>query len=110
MAFFASTRKIIGRSQIAAMRRGSVDINAARGGVLDEEAVIEAPCSGQLDGAAYDVFETEPMDATGGARFAQAPNPLLTPHIAGVTEESNVRVSDLIARRVLDHLAGKPRP
>lgn len=106
----ASTRNMIGRVQIAAMRRGSIVINAARGGVLDEEAVIEALRSGQLGGAALDVFETEPVDAIRGARFAHVPHLLLTPHIAGVTEESNVRVSDLIARRVLEHLAGKPRP
>jgi (S)-sulfolactate dehydrogenase len=92
---------MLGRTQIAAMRRGSIVINAARGGVLDEEAVVEALRSGQLGGAALDVFEREPLDAAAGARFASVPNLLLTPHIAGVTEESNVRVSDVTARQVL---------
>ncbi|MBM4239532.1 MAG: 3-phosphoglycerate dehydrogenase, partial [Gammaproteobacteria bacterium] len=50
-------------------------------------------------------FDTEPLNAARGARFTETPNLLLTPHIAGVTEESNVRVSELIARRVLGHLS-----
>ena len=102
-----STKNMIGREQLASMRRGSIIINAARGGVLDEDAVIDSLRSGHLGGAALDVFDTEPLDAVRGAHFAETPNLLLTPHIAGVTEESNVRVSELIARRVLGHLAGK---
>jgi (S)-sulfolactate dehydrogenase len=100
-----STKNMIGREQLAMMRRGGVVINAARGGVLDEEAVIDSLRSGHLGGAALDVFDTEPLDAVRGVRFAETPNLLLTPHIAGVTEESNVRVSELIARRVLGHLS-----
>jgi len=100
-----STKNMIGREQLAMMRRGGVVINAARGGVLDEEAVIDSLRSGHLGGAALDVFDTEPLDAARGVRFADTPNLLLTPHIAGVTEESNVRVSELIARRVLGHLS-----
>jgi (S)-sulfolactate dehydrogenase len=79
-------------------------INAARGGVIDETALIEALRSERLGGAALDVFEHEPLDATRGAAFANLPNLLLTPHIAGVTEESNVRVSKVTARAVLAHL------
>ena len=100
----ASTRKMIGASQISAMKRGSIIVNAARGGVVDEEAVVAALRSGQLGGAALDVFDTEPLDATSGSRFAEVPNLLLTPHIAGVTEESNVRVSEVTAKAVLNHL------
>jgi (S)-sulfolactate dehydrogenase len=99
-----STKRMIGSSQIAAMRKGSVVINAARGGIVDEVAVIEALKSGHLGGAALDVFDTEPLDASAGAKFANVPNLLLTPHIAGVTEESNVRVSEVTAKMVLDHL------
>jgi (S)-sulfolactate dehydrogenase len=100
----ASTKRMIGASQIAAMKRGSLIINAARGGVVDEAAVVDALRSGQLGGAALDVFETEPLDVAEGARFADVPNLILTPHIAGVTEESNVRVSEVTARTVLAHL------
>jgi (S)-sulfolactate dehydrogenase len=100
----AATKRMIGPQQIAAMKRGSVIINAARGGVIDEAAVVDALRSGQLGGAALDVFETEPLDAAAGALFAGVPNLILTPHIAGVTEESNVRVSEVTARTVLSHL------
>jgi len=100
-----ATRHMIGASQLAALRRGSVLINAARGGVIDEPALIEALRNGHLGGAALDVFEHEPLDATRGAAFADLPNLLLTPHIAGVTEESNVRVSEVTARVVLEHLS-----
>jgi (S)-sulfolactate dehydrogenase len=100
----ASTKRMIGPSQIAAMKRGSIIINAARGGVVDEAAIVDALRSGQLGGAALDVFETEPLDVAAGARFADVPNLILTPHIAGVTEESNVRVSEVTARTVLAHL------
>jgi (S)-sulfolactate dehydrogenase len=99
-----TTRNMIGTAQLALLRPGSVLINAARGGVIDETALIEALRSERLGGAALDVFEHEPLDATRGAAFANLPNLLLTPHIAGVTEESNVRVSKVTARAVLAHL------
>ena len=99
-----ATRNMIGTAQLALLRPGSVLINASRGGVIDEVALIEALRSGRLGGAALDVFAHEPLDATRGAVFANLPNLLLTPHIAGVTEESNVRVSEVTARAVLAHL------
>jgi len=102
-----ATRRIIDRSAIAAMPPSAVLINAARGGLLDEEALVEALTQGHLAGAALDTFEQEPLDAETGRRFAGVPNLLLTPHIAGVTEESNRRVSLVTAdnvARVLDSL------
>ncbi|WP_112323116.1 hydroxyacid dehydrogenase [Oceanibium sediminis] len=98
------TRHMANADRLAMMKPGSVLINAARGGVVDEEALAAAlKADGGLSGAALDVFEEEPLGAAAGARF-DGLNVLLTPHIAGVTEESNVRVSGLIAERVLAHL------
>jgi (S)-sulfolactate dehydrogenase len=99
------TRHLIDASRIAAMKPSAILVNAARGGVVDEAAVTEALASGHLGGAALDVFETEPLTAEAAAHFSGVPNLILTPHIAGVTLESNTRVSDLIADRVLAHLA-----
>lgn len=99
-----ATRHMIGADELAAMRRDAILINAARGGVVDEAALAIALREGTIGGAALDVFETEPLTAEAGRRFAGLANIVLTPHIAGVTEESNVRVSDLIADRVLAHL------
>ena len=87
------------------MKPGTVLINTARGGVVDEAAVAAALRSGHLGGAALDVFDAEPLPA--GSPLAGAPNLILTPHVAGVTAESNVRVSTMIAERVLAALARK---
>lgn len=99
----ASTRKLFDARRIAAMKPGAVLINSARGGVVDEAALAAALKSGHLGGAALDVFEAEPMPP--GGVFAGCPNVLLTPHIAGVSGESNERVSSVIAQRVLEELA-----
>ena len=99
-----ATRNMIGAKQLDAMKPGAILINAARGGVVDEAALADALKAGKLGGAALDVFETEPLSADAGAKFAGIANLILTPHIAGVTEESNVRVSELIADVVLAHL------
>ncbi len=95
-----SSRHLIGAREIALMRRDAYLINTARGGVVDEAAVVAALQAGALGGAALDVFESEPLDDTAGARFAGAPRLVLTPHIAGVTEEANVRVSAVTAENV----------
>jgi (S)-sulfolactate dehydrogenase len=102
----AGTRHLIGAAQIALMKPGAVLVNAARGGVLDEAALAEGLREGHLAGAALDVFETEPLTAAEGARFAGLENLILTPHIAGLTVESNTRVSEMIADRVIAHLEG----
>jgi (S)-sulfolactate dehydrogenase len=94
------TRALVGRAEIAAMGPTAVLIDTARGGIVDEEALVEALRSGALRGAALDVFASEPLDADQGARFADVPNLILTPHIAGITAESNRRVGDMIAASV----------
>lgn len=99
----ASTRNLFDAKRIAAMKPGAVLINSARGGVVDEAALAAALKSGHLGGAALDVFDVEPMPA--GGVFAGCPNLVLTPHIAGVSGESNERVSFMIAQRLLEELA-----
>ena len=99
------TRHLIDADAIADMKPGAVVINAARGGVVDENALAAALKAGKLGGAALDVFETEPVTAESGAHLADVPNLILTPHIAGLTDEANLRTSDLTAanvRRVLE--------
>ncbi len=94
------TRRMIGAAAIAEMKKSAILINAARGGVVDEEALAAALRAGRLAGAALDVFEEEPQSAASGAKFAGLQNVILTPHIAGVTEESNVRVSRVTLENV----------
>ncbi len=98
------TRRMIDGAALARMKPDAILINAARGGVVDEAAVATALKAGRLGGAALDVFEGEPLKADAAARFADVPNLILTPHIAGLTAESNVRVSSLTAANVLRHL------
>ncbi len=95
------TRHIIDAAAIAAMKPGALLINTSRGGTVDEAAMIAALRAGQLGGAAVDVFEREPLDAGTGAAFEAVPNLILTPHIAGVTEESNHRLSAITVANVL---------
>lgn len=99
------TRHIIDAAAIAAMKPGALLVNTSRGGTVDEAAMIAALRSGQLGGAAIDVFEREPLTAETGAAFAGVPNLILTPHIAGLTEESNQRVSSVTVENVLRVLA-----
>jgi (S)-sulfolactate dehydrogenase len=98
-----STQHLMNAARLAQVKPGAIVINSARGGVVDETAVVAALRSGHLGGAALDVFEQEPLKS--GAMFADCPNLILTPHIAGVSLESNERVSELIARKVLEVFA-----
>ena len=93
-----ATRGLIDAAKLALMKRDAILVNTARGGVVKEGDVAVALRSGRLGGAAIDVFETEPLRA--GSPLAGCPNLVLTPHIAGVTRESNVRVSTLVADKV----------
>lgn len=95
------TRGLIGAAEIAAMKPGALLINSARGGIIAEAALAVALRSGHLGGAALDVFATEPVLAETGALFAGLPNVILTPHIAGITAESNRRISQLTVENVL---------
>lgn len=99
------TQNLIGIDALLRMKKSSVLINAARGGVVDEAALAQALKNKEIAGAALDVFTDEPLSAQSGSIFAELPNVILTPHIAGVTGESNVRVSALIADKILSHLA-----
>jgi (S)-sulfolactate dehydrogenase len=99
---------LIDAAKIALLKRDAVLVNTARGGVVDEAALAAALKAGNLAGAALDVFETEPLPA--GSPLAHCPNLILTPHVAGVTRESNVRVSMLIADKVADALDAARAP
>ncbi|MCA1998303.1 MAG: hydroxyacid dehydrogenase, partial [Hyphomicrobiales bacterium] len=100
------TRHLIDDLRLRRMRKDAVLLNAARGGIVDEAALALALKDGRLAGAALDVFEEEPLTAARAAIFRDCPNLILTPHIAGVTAESNIRVSTLIADKVLAALDG----
>lgn len=101
----SETRNLIDGEALARMKEGALLVNAARGGLVDEEALAEALRSGHLGGAAVDVFTEEPL---GESPLLTAPNSILTPHVAASTREAQAQVSLDIAQQLLDFFAGKP--
>ncbi len=85
------TRGIVGQSQLALMKKGAYLINTSRGEVVNEDALIKALTSGIISGAALDVFSEEPLPSD--SPLIGFDNVILTPHVAGVTEDSVERLS-----------------
>lgn len=98
------TRGIINAAAMERMKPGAFVINTARGGIVDEADLVAALKSGRIGGAALDVFVEEPLTAKEAAKFADAPNLILTPHISGVTEESSAAISEVTVDNVLREL------
>ena len=101
----AETRGLIDTRALELMKPDAVLVNTSRGGIVDEAALAAALRAGRLGGAALDVFDAEPLPV--GSPLADCPNLILTPHIAGVTRESNARVSMLIAEKIVAALAAR---
>jgi D-3-phosphoglycerate dehydrogenase len=97
------TRNSIGAEAFARMRDGVRLVNAARGDLVDEQALIEALESGKVAGAAIDVFVKEPYDGP----LLQAPNVVLTPHLAASTDEAQDRAGVIVAEQVVAALEGR---
>lgn len=99
------TTRMIDAQRLARVKPGCRIINTSRGGVIDEDALILALREGRLAGAALDVFEEEPLPADHS--LCHAPNVLLTPHIAGLTQTSLERTALMAAQGILDVLQGR---
>ncbi len=102
-----STRHLIGRAQFQRMKPTAILINAARGPVVDEAALVEALRSGQIRAAGLDVFEREPEMAPG---LAELPNVVLAPHIASASVETRSKMAEMAATNVLEALRGHRPP
>ncbi|MFS2139368.1 hydroxyacid dehydrogenase [Duganella sp. Dugasp56] len=99
----AHNANMINAAALAAMRQGAILVNTARGGLIDEAALADALRSGKLRAAGLDSFQVEPYD--GGHAFSSLPDAILTPHVAGVTEDAYVGMGTAAAQNVLDELA-----
>jgi phosphoglycerate dehydrogenase-like enzyme len=100
------TRHMIGREQIARMKRGAYLVNTARGGLIDEAALVEALRSGHLAGAALDVFEQEPMPAA--HPLYELRNVVLTPHISAGTRDALATKMSALFANVERFFRGEP--
>jgi phosphoglycerate dehydrogenase-like enzyme len=100
------SRGLIGRDDIAKMKKTAVLVNTSRGPIVDTGAVIEALEQGRLGYAAFDVYDREPLPADHPLR--RAPRVLLTPHIGYVTDENYRSSYPQIVENVLGFLDGKP--
>lgn len=100
------TRQIVNATALARMPRGGYIINTARGGLIDEAALLDAIRSGQLAGAGLDTFAVEPPAPD--HPFWQETRIVLTPHIGGVTREAGARVGVEAVRGIFDVLEGRP--
>ncbi len=94
---------VIGKDEIGMMKDGAYIINCARGGVVDEEALLEALDSGKLAGAGLDVFAEEPPT---NQRLLTHPKVTLTPHIGAQTREAQARVGEEVAEIVISFARG----
>lgn len=95
------TKGLINSERIRRMKDGVRIINAARGGIIDENALYEGLKSGKIAGAALDVFEKEPPE---GSPLLELNNVVLTPHLGAATEEAQENVAIAIAEQVVDYL------
>ncbi len=100
------TRGMIDAAALRQMRPTAYLINAARGALVDEPALVEALRAGVIAGAALDVFWQEPLPPD--SPLWDLPNAFLTPHVAGVSEMYDTRVTDLFIENLTRYLAGEP--
>ena len=100
------TRGLIDAAALAKMKPTAYVVNTARGPLVDEAAIARALHAGQIAGAALDVFDREPLPSSSPLR--QAPNLILTPHMAGVTQQSRIAMAAMAVENVARVLRGEP--
>ena len=96
------TKNLINKSSFSKMQKQPVIINTSRGSVVNENDLIDAYDQNLISGFALDVFENEPIKKDLYERITSEMNCILTPHISGVTTESNIRVSNFIVKKAID--------
>jgi lactate dehydrogenase-like 2-hydroxyacid dehydrogenase len=102
--FNQDTRHLVGAAELAQMKPGSVLVNIARGGVVDDEALVAALRAGRPGAAGLDVFENEPRL---NPALVELENVVLTPHVASATASSRTGMARLAMRNLADVLAGR---
>ena len=103
------TRHLIGRRELAKMKSTALLINCARGGIVDEQALVDALEDGVIGGAGVDVLSEEPPVNGNPLLNSEIPNLIVTPHSAWVAQESRQRLVNQVAENIQAFLTGKPR-
>ena len=96
------TKNLINKSSFSKMQKQPIIINTSRGSIVNENDLIDAYNQNIISGFALDVFENEPIKKDLYERITSEMNCILTPHISGVTTESNIRVSNFIVKKAID--------
>ena len=104
-----ATRHLIGAAELAQMKRGAILINTARGGVVDEDALLFALESGRIAGAGVDVLGEEPPRHGNPLLTVDLPNLIVTPHVAWASVETVQKLADQLIGNVEAFLQGRPR-
>ena len=105
-----ATRNLISERELAMMKPSAVLINAGRGGLVDEQALVEALKNHEIAGAGMDVFTQEPADNSNPLLAnSRLPNLLLTPHVAWGSDSSIQKLSDILMDNIDEFVAGKPQ-
>ncbi len=102
------TRNLIGSAELAQMRRGAFLVNTARGGIVDEAALVQSLRAGHLGGAGVDVLSTEPPRQGNPLLQADVPNLIVTPHCAWGSKQARQRVIDQLVENVSGFQTGRP--
>jgi len=105
--YSSATHHLIGKQELEKMKPTAILINASRGGVVDDAALIEALRSGTIAGAGLDVFENEPKF---NPAFMELKNVVLAPHIASSSKETRLKMAMLAAQNLVAALTGKKPP
>ena len=105
----AHTRNLIGGNELAQMRQDAVLVNTARGGIVDEAALLHALQTGRIAGAIVDVLEVEPPRRGNPLLAVELPNLLVTPHIAWASIASRQQLVNELADNIRAWLGGTPR-
>ena len=96
------TKNLINKSTFSQMKNKPIIINTSRGSIINENDLIDAYHNDLISGFAIDVFENEPIKSEFYKKISSEMNCILTPHISGVTTESNIRVSDFIVKKTTE--------
>ncbi|HVP31068.1 MAG TPA: D-glycerate dehydrogenase [Myxococcota bacterium] len=108
VALTPETKGLLGRDQLARLRPGAIVVNTARGGIVDEDALVEALRAGRVAAAGLDVFAREPLPER--SPLVTLENVVLTPHIGSASVETRRRMASLAVENVRAGLAGRRLP